>query len=191
MAKIPVDNTDYLAETLRALRHAGCLLASQGAEGKPNAMTIGWGTVGIIWGKPVFIVLVRHSRYTWSRLEENGEFTVNVPPPSLADAATLCGTKSGRDLDKLAAAGLTPIAAQHVGVPVIAECAVHYECRVLHKNNVDPTNLAKSVLDSATPRATSTPSTTAKSSASRPTRTPARRSRASERSTPWPRKPPS
>lgn len=145
MAKIPVAHTDYLRETLAALNDPGCLLVSQGTDGKPNVMTIGWGTVGIIWGKPIFIVLVRHSRYTWSRLRENGDFTVNVPPPALADAALLCGTKSGRDLDKFAAAGLTPIPAQHVGVPIIAQCVVHYECRSLHKNNVDPTNLASEI----------------------------------------------
>lgn len=152
MAKVPVANTEHLAETLRVLSEPGCLLVSQGADGKPNAMTIGWGTVGIVWGKPVFIVLVRHSRYTWSRLEEHGEFTVNVPPPSLAEAAMLCGTKSGRELDKLAAARLTAVPAERVGVPIIAECVVHYECRVLHKNNVDPTNLAKSVLGDCYPK---------------------------------------
>jgi len=147
MAKTTVDHTEFLKETLRALDDPGCLLVSQGKAGKPNAMTIGWGTVGVIWGRPMFVVLVRHSRYTWRLLEETDEFTVNVPPPELADAAMLCGTKSGRDLDKFAAAGLTAVAGQHVRMPIIGECVVHYECRTVHRNNVDPTNLAASILD--------------------------------------------
>ena len=147
MAKSPVEWTQFLPETLVALREPGCLLASQADEGKPNAMTIGWGTVGIIWGRPMFVVLVRQSRYTWRLLEAHAEFTVNVPPPALADAAVLCGTKSGRDADKLAECGLTPVAGQHVRVPLLDECPVAYECRILHRNHVDPSHLAGVVLD--------------------------------------------
>ncbi len=62
--KIEVSYTDYLKETLDTVRKPGLLLVAADADGKPNAMTIGWGTVGIIWGKPIFIVLVRPSRYT-------------------------------------------------------------------------------------------------------------------------------
>ena len=147
MPKIAVNPFDHLTETFSALRAPGCLLVSQGADGKPNAMTIGWGSVGILWSRPVFAVLVRPSRYTWRLLQETDEFTVNVPPPELSQAALLCGTKSGRDLDKLAAAGLTPVAGQHVGVPILQECVLHYECRTVHRNNVDPTHLAGQVME--------------------------------------------
>ncbi|MFC1806451.1 flavin reductase family protein [Planctomycetota bacterium] len=147
MARAPVTWTDFLPETMAALREPGCLLVSQAEEGKPNAMTIGWGTVGVIWGRPMFLVLVRHSRYTWRLLEAHDEFTVNVPPIELSEVAVVCGTQSGRDVDKFAECGLTAVAGQHVRVPVIAECAVHYECRTVHRSNVDPTHLATSVLD--------------------------------------------
>ncbi len=152
MAKVTADYTDYLKETFEALGDPGALLVSQGDDGRPNIMTIGWGTIGIIWGKPMFVVLVRQSRYTWSRLEENGEFTVNVLPAGLTEPAVVCGTKSGRGLDKFAACKLTPAPAQHVAVPIIAECIIHYECRSLHKNNVDPTQLDKSILEGSYPR---------------------------------------
>jgi flavin reductase (DIM6/NTAB) family NADH-FMN oxidoreductase RutF len=147
MGKAATDHTGYLHETISALSDPGCLLVSQGEDGKPNVMTIGWGTIGIIWGRPMFVVLVRHSRYTWRLLEETDEFTVNVPGPELAQAAVLCGTKSGRGLDKFAEAGLTPAPGQHVGVPIIQECVVHYECRTVHRNNVDPTHLAGTILN--------------------------------------------
>jgi len=146
MPKVAVEYADYVQETLAAMGEPGCLLVAQGKDGKPNPMTIGWGTIGIIWGRPMFVVLVRHSRHTWRLLEDHDEFTVNVPAPDLADAALLCGTKSGRDLDKFAAAGLTPVPASHVRVPIIDECAVHYECRTVHRNNVDPTHLAAPIL---------------------------------------------
>ena len=146
MAKKAVAYTDYLQETLAALADPGCLLASQGRDETMNAMTIGWGTIGIIWGRPVFVVLVRPSRHTWTLLEENGDFTVNVPPPELRKAVHFCGSKSRRNHDKFAETGLTPIAGLHVNAPIIEECVIHYECRTIHKNQVVPDALAKAVV---------------------------------------------
>ena len=102
MPKIEAKYTDYLQETIDVMGHGGILLAAQDAEGKPNAMTIGWGTIGIIWSKPIFIVLVRPSRYTYDLIEGLNDFTVNVPPPELKDEVLFCGTVSGRDRDKFA-----------------------------------------------------------------------------------------
>jgi len=79
MPKIEVSYTDYLKETNKMLGHGGLLLASTDAKGNPNAMTIGWGTIGIIWAKPIFVVLVRPSRYTYDLIEITNDFTVNVP----------------------------------------------------------------------------------------------------------------
>ena len=86
MAKVQVKFTDYFAQTIQRMREDGLLLVSTGTDGKANVMTIGWGTIGCIWSRPVFIVLVRPSRYTYSRLEQVSDFTVNVPPPELADS---------------------------------------------------------------------------------------------------------
>ena len=152
MAKILVDFAELLPETLGALADPGCLLVSQGRSGKPNAMTIGWATFGIIWSKPICVVLVRPSRYTWKLLEESEGFTVNVPPPSLAKAALFCGTKSGRDTDKFAEMHFTAIPSQHVGAPLIGECVIHYECRIVHRNHVDPGTLAADVARECYPK---------------------------------------
>ena len=151
MAKSTIRYTDYYAQTIQRMRQDGLLLVSVDAAGKPNVMTIGWGAIGSIWGRPVWIVLVRPSRYTYSRLEEVGEFTVNVPPRELAAAVNLCGTVSGRDRDKFQEAGLTWTRARQVRPPIIAECVVHYECRVLHRNDVVPEALVQAVLDDAYP----------------------------------------
>ncbi|HUT33970.1 MAG TPA: flavin reductase family protein [Planctomycetota bacterium] len=146
MAKKSVAYTDYLAETMTALADPGCLLASQGKDGTPNAMTIGWGTIGIIWGRPVFVVLVRPSRHTWTLLEENGDFTVNVAPPELRKAVNFCGSRSGRDHDKFADTGIAALPSQQVAAPLIAQCVVHYECRTLYKTQVVPDALAPDVV---------------------------------------------
>jgi len=149
MAKVEVSYTDYLKETNKMLGHGGLLLTSADAQGKPNAMTIGWGTIGIIWGKPIFVVLVRPSRYTHHLIEIMGDFTVNVPTPELADEVLYFGTVSGRDQDKFKAKGLTATPGKKVKSPIIEECAIHYECRVVHKNDVIPDELTEDIRNSA------------------------------------------
>jgi flavin reductase (DIM6/NTAB) family NADH-FMN oxidoreductase RutF len=147
MAKVQVRYTDYFAQTIQRMRDDGLLLVTLGADAKANVMTIGWGTMGTIWARPVFIVLVRPSRYTSSRLEHVGDFTVNVPPRELAAAVSHCGTVSGRDHDKFRETGLTPIPSREVRPPIIQECVVHYECRTLHRNDVVPGALVQAVRD--------------------------------------------
>jgi len=145
MAKIEVSYTDYLKETIKMLRHGGLLLASEDGKGNPNAMTIGWGTVGVIWAKPIFIVLVRPSRYTYDLIEITRDFTVNVPTPELADKVLYFGTVSGRDQNKFKEKGLTVTPGQKVKSPIIEECAINYECRVVHNNDVIPDKLVDEI----------------------------------------------
>ena len=150
--KVEVSYTDYLKETLDALRKPGLLLVSADASGKPNAMTIGWGTIGIIWGKPIFIVLVRPSRYTHGLIEHTEDFTVNVPSTDMADVVAFCGSASGRDHDKFAEKGLVAVPGRKVKSPIIDQCVIHYECKVVHKNDVLKGNLASEIISSAYPR---------------------------------------
>jgi flavin reductase (DIM6/NTAB) family NADH-FMN oxidoreductase RutF len=151
MAKVRVRYTEYFAQTIQRMREEGLLLATQGVNGKPNVMTIGWGTMGAIWSRPIFIVMVRPSRYTYSRLEEVSDFTVNVLPPELAGAASHCGTVSGRDHDKFQETHLTAAPSREVRAPIVQECILHYECRTVHRNDVAPDALAQAVRDQAYP----------------------------------------
>lgn len=152
MSKVTVDYTSYFAEVMKRMSKEGLLMVTAGADGRPNIMTIGWGTIGILWSLPVFVVVVRPSRYTFSRLEESDEFTVNVPDKKLAKAALHCGTVSGRDNDKFKQMGLTAASGQIVKVPVIQECVMHYECRVVHRNDVVPQSLDKEIIRAAYPQ---------------------------------------
>ena len=104
--KREINPFDYASEIFKALPR-GILLTSE-AEDCVNAMTIGWGTIGIEWGVPIFAAYVRTSRFTYDLIERTGEFTVCAPYGELSKTAAkaigICGSKSGRDVDKLAQA---------------------------------------------------------------------------------------
>jgi len=116
----------------------GVLLTAKSGD-KVNSMTIGWGILGIEWGKPIFVALVRESRYTKKLLDENPEFTVNVPLGDIdKNILAVCGTKSGRDMDKIKALGLTLEEGKTVSVPAIRELPLTLECKVIYKQDQDP-----------------------------------------------------
>ena len=83
-------------------------LLTAGTEKNFNSMTIGWGAMGTVWNKDVLTVYVRPDRYTWRFLKDSDTFTVSFFPERCRQALTIMGTLSGRDGDKVAAAGLTP-----------------------------------------------------------------------------------
>ena len=116
----------------------GVLLTTK-CEGKVNTMTIGWGTLGIQWGKPIYTVFVRESRYTKQMLEKHGEFTINVPMGEVdKNILKICGTKSGRDMDKIAELNLHLEEGKVVDVPGIRELPLTLECKVIYKQDQDP-----------------------------------------------------
>jgi len=147
--KIEIGYTDRLKEAFEVMGKMGLLLVSVDANGKPNAMTIGWGTVGIIWGKPIFTVLVRPSRYTHNLIEQTRDFTVNVPTPEMADIVAFCGSASGRDHDKFKEKGLIAVPSKKIKSPIIEQCTINYECKVVHKNDVIKEKLDGAILSSA------------------------------------------
>jgi len=106
-----------------------------------NTMTIGWGMTGVAWQLPVFMVLVRNSRHTFTIIEKAVDFTVTVPTEDLEDALSFCGTRSGRDLDKFEACGLKTRPGLRTTSPVLDVLGVHLECRILYKTPIDPSRL--------------------------------------------------
>ncbi|CUH95431.1 hypothetical protein P22_1502 [Propionispora sp. 2/2-37] len=135
-----VTYNELSAKALEILRK-GAFLTTAG-NNKINTMTIGWGNIGIAWQKPVFMVMVRPSRYTYELIEKSNEFTVSIPFKDMGRALGICGSKSGRELDKFAAAGLKTVAAKKISTPVIADCGLHYECKVIYKQEMIPEQLA-------------------------------------------------
>ena len=112
-------------------------LVTAKADGEVNSMTIGWGTLGIEWAKPIFTVFVRQSRHTKKLLDKNGEFTINVPlkGADVKEITRVCGTKSGRDMDKIKELGLTLEEPDVISVPGIKELPITLECRVVYKQD--------------------------------------------------------
>ena len=126
-----VDFTHNVAATFRTMQEHGLLLTSVSPDGRPDTMAIGIGHIGPGWPGPCFVVYVRPSRYTYECIEANGAFVVSVPTDEMHDAVWHCGSVSGRDNDKFADCGFTTTPAATVGVPLIDQCVMHYECRVV------------------------------------------------------------
>jgi flavin reductase (DIM6/NTAB) family NADH-FMN oxidoreductase RutF len=139
------DWSRYAAEFNKNMNSPGAFLTTE-ASGRADTMTIGWGSAGFFWVKPVLTVVVRYSRFTRELLEQSGYFTVSIPKEGeLLEALAFCGTKSGRDTDKFAACNLTRVPGRAVAVPVIGEARTHIECRVVYKADVGRLNLDKAM----------------------------------------------
>lgn len=139
--KKEVNVWDYAGHIMKDIGRG--ILLTTCADGEVDSMTIGWGLIGVVWGKPVFQVLVRESRHTKKLLEKNGEFTVNVPLGEVdKNILTVCGTKSGRDIDKIKTLGLTLEEGKTVSVPAIRELPLTLECKVIYKQDQDPAAIA-------------------------------------------------
>ena len=108
-----------------------------------NTMTIGWATFGYIWRKPIMMVAVRSSRYTFGIIENADDFTVSIPWVDMSKEITFCGTKSGRDFDKFKTCNLTIVESQKVVSPIIKTPGLHYECKIVYKTAMDPAHLVE------------------------------------------------
>ena len=78
-------------------------------NGRINAMTASWGTMGILWNKPVCVLFIRPQRHTKSLVEKEDVFSVNILESGRSEAYKICGSLSGRDTDKVKKSGLTPV----------------------------------------------------------------------------------
>ncbi len=102
----PVEPEELFPKLIRAFGVENALLTA-GDRKSCNTMTIGWCQAGRLWSLPVCTVYVRPERYTYQFMEERDYFTVSVLGPEQKAVMSLCGTKSGRDLDKIGECGLT------------------------------------------------------------------------------------
>lgn len=132
-----IDPFDYAKEILHAVKR-GVLVTTKTDE-QVNTMSISWGTMGIQWGLPIFTVFVRGCRHTSTMLEKNPEFTINIPLGKVdQEIIRYCGTKSGRDVDKFQALGLTAVQPEVISVPGIKELPLTLECKVIYRQQQYP-----------------------------------------------------
>jgi flavin reductase (DIM6/NTAB) family NADH-FMN oxidoreductase RutF len=123
-----------------------------GGRERPNPMTVSWGGLGTLWNRPVATVYVRPTRFTFDLLNAHPEFTLCFLPPALKAALDLCGSRSGRDTDKWAAAGLRPEPSASVAVPRVAGSTLVLEGRVLATFDLDPARFLDPKIESLYPQ---------------------------------------
>lgn len=108
------------------------LVSVADSSGNTNLFTVAW-TGTVCSDPPMVSISVRPERFSHHMIEETGEFVINLTTEALVYATDYCGVKSGRDVDKWSEMHLTPIAAEHVKAPMVAESPVNLECRVTQK----------------------------------------------------------
>ncbi len=116
------------------------MLITAGTTTDYNTMTASWGGLGVLWGKPSAFIFVRPQRYTYSFLERYDNFTLSFFSEEWRDALSLCGSKSGRAIDKAAATGLRPMPGSLPGTTAFAEARLIVECRKIYFQDLDPNN---------------------------------------------------
>ena len=111
-------------------------LVTAGAQDRFNTMTISWGGLGELWGKDAAFIFIRPQRYTFAFLEENDRFTISFFGGAQRKALAFCGSKSGRDTDKIRETGLTPVFDDDV--TYFAEATLVLKCRKMAKYDLTP-----------------------------------------------------
>ena len=120
-------------------------LLTAGVPDDFNTMTVSWGALGTIWGRPTATVYVRTSRYTHEFMDKYDCFTVSFYPEDYRKTLGMLGTKSGRDMDKMRASGLTPVAAGE-GVS-FAEAEITLVCKKMYMQPLDVSRMPADVAE--------------------------------------------
>ena len=135
---------DYSELILKALGKG--ILLNTNAD-KFNSMVIGWGHLGILWGKPTFHVYVRQGRYTKPQLDKAGEFTLSVPLGGIdPKIIRICGSESGYNIDKVAKAGLELEPPRTLSTPGIRQYPLTLECKVLYAQDQELGKIPEDIL---------------------------------------------
>lgn len=143
--------TEFSKELLEQLQKGAFLTVKSGD--RVNTMTIAWGALGYMWNKPVFTAMVRYSRYTHELMEGAEDYTVSFPLyGQLKKALGLCGTKSGKEVNKFVECGLTLRDGERTKTPVIDGCNLHLECKIVFKQPMNESMLAQEIKERSYPQ---------------------------------------
>jgi flavin reductase (DIM6/NTAB) family NADH-FMN oxidoreductase RutF len=115
------------------------MMITAGKIDRYNMMTASWGGFGILWNMEVCFCFIRPTRYTYDFMEEEKFFTICLFDEEYRDVLNYCGTKSGRDIDKMSYERLTPKSGGH-GSVYFAESRMFIECRKIYFQDLDPAN---------------------------------------------------
>lgn len=113
------------------------MLITAGSLSSYNTMTASWGGMGMLWNKPVVFIFIRPQRFTYGFVESNDFFTCSFFSHKYRKALNFCGSHSGRDYDKAAETGLSPVATES-GSVAFAEANLIIECRKIYFHDLNP-----------------------------------------------------
>ena len=123
------------------------MLVTAGNKEKLNTMTASWGGIGWLWNKPVAFVFIRPERYTHDFIECESRLTLSFYKEEFRGILQFCGTKSGRDVDKVKETGLTPVALES-GAMTFEQARLTLDCRKLFKSPMAAADfIDKSILE--------------------------------------------
>lgn len=137
MSNFKVIKPSEIKDNVFRLIGSDWMLVTAGSPEKFNTMTASWGGMGHLWHKDVCFIFVRPSRHTFSFLENNTGFTLSFFTEEHRSALKLCGSKSGRDIDKVSAAGLTPVKTDSGNV-CFGEARLIIECSRIYSQDISP-----------------------------------------------------
>lgn len=127
------------------------MLITAGTPDNFNTMTASWGGMGRLWDRNVCFIFVRPTRYTYEFMEKNETFSLSFFTKEWRDALVLCGSKSGRDIDKAKATGLEPIPGNH-NTTGFAQARMIIECRKIYYYDIIPGQILDPAIDKFYPK---------------------------------------
>jgi flavin reductase (DIM6/NTAB) family NADH-FMN oxidoreductase RutF len=131
LKKVPLE----LIKANRLLNFGPVTLITAKYREQHNVSTVAW-VMSVSSNPPLVAIAITNKRFTYDLIKASREFVINIPSVSLKEAVTICGSTSGRELDKFAKAHLTPGHAKKVGAPIVEECFAHLECKVVDEKSV-------------------------------------------------------
>lgn len=134
-----VINPDEIRDNPFHLIGSDWMLITAGGIDSFNTMTASWGGLGVLWNKNVCYIFVRPTRYTYEFIERSDMFSLSFFDETHREALNYCGSKSGRDVDKILNTGLTPIEDES-GPVFFDEARLVILCKKLYFQDIDPAN---------------------------------------------------
>ena len=129
-----------LSKVYQLIEPGPVVLLTTARKGRANVMTMSWHMM-VEFEPPLVACVVSGANHSFAALRATGECVIAIPARKLAAKVAHVGNASGRDIDKFAAFGLTPVAAARVAAPLVAECFANLECRVADRRLVNAYNL--------------------------------------------------
>lgn len=140
---------EFTFKPFQAIGKDWLLIGAERPDGSANAMTASWGGVGVLWNKPVAFIFIRPQRFTRELVDAQATFSLNFLGDEYREQYNLCGSRSGRDMDKVAACGFE--VQRQTDTPYFAQSHTVLLCNKLYRQPFDPDQIPPTVRESLYP----------------------------------------